>query len=187
MTCRDARELYGACVRLRAYDVLSATPSLFDFVSALLSTDTSCFPATFVSEVAKRGNLETLKRAHASYPSWVSNWACLFAARGGHLACMAYAHEHGCPLEPTIVVAPHKGVLDSAAAGRHLACLAYAHQHGSRGDASVATVHNGQLGCLKHKQEHHFARDTWMICNEATIFRKIGCANWPPITGTWTA
>ena len=57
---------------------------------------------------------------------WGSN-ACTAAARGGHLACLQYAHEHGAEWDlPTS---------RAAAAAKQFDCLRYALDHGCVCDA----------------------------------------------------
>ena len=45
---------------------------------------------------AKNGHLKCLKYAHEEGCPW-GRWTCQNAARGGHLECLKYAHENGCP------------------------------------------------------------------------------------------
>ena len=62
---------------------------------------------------AEKGDLE-------SY-AW-NEWTCANAALNGHLDCLRYAHENGCPWnEVTILFAAENG---------HLNCLRYAHENG---------------------------------------------------------
>ena len=59
-------------------------------------------------------------RARARMP--VGRATCASAARGGHLECLRYAHENGCPWDGATCA--------SAARGGHLECLRYAHENG---------------------------------------------------------
>jgi hypothetical protein len=45
---------------------------------------------------AENGHLECLKYAHEHGCPWNEN-TCLNAAENGHLECLKYAREHGCP------------------------------------------------------------------------------------------
>jgi hypothetical protein len=68
---------------------------------------------------ARAGDLEALKRAHELY-GWESE-VCEVAAAHGHLDCLKYAHEHGCPcpnMDPCIAL--QEG---------HLACVYYILDH----------------------------------------------------------
>ena len=47
---------------------------------------------------------------------------CTAAAANGHLACLKYAHENGCPWNST--------TCEAAAAAHHLTCLQYACENG---------------------------------------------------------
>ena len=59
---------------------------------------------------------------------------CFYAASNGHLECLKYAHEHGCPWdELTCRGAAEKG---------HLECLKYACAHGFPGSDPYATALN---------------------------------------------
>lgn len=70
------------------------------------------------------------------------------AANGGHLECLKYAHENGCPWDIFTCA--------DAAHGGHMQCLKYAHEQGCPWDAdtcSMATL-GGHLECLKYAQEN---------------------------------
>ena len=47
---------------------------------------------------------------------------CSYAAEGGHLECLKYAHEKGCPWDAK--------TCSEAAQRGHLECLKYAHEKG---------------------------------------------------------
>ena len=72
----------------------------------------------------------------------------MFAAENGHLECLKYAHERGCPWdELTCAYAAKLGNLE---------CLKYAHEHGCPWDARTCgtAAENGHLECLKYAQDH---------------------------------
>jgi len=52
---------------------------------------------------------------------WDEN-ACDAAAYGGHLECLKYLHENGCPWD--------KRACASAAGGGHLECMKYLRENG---------------------------------------------------------
>ena len=73
---------------------------------------------------------------------------CFYAASNGHLECLKYAHEHGCPWD-------EKTCMD-AADGGHLDCLKYAHENGCPWNTSTCSfaAKNGHLECLKYACAH---------------------------------
>ena len=44
----------------------------------------------------KYGHLECLQYAHENGCPW-DEWTCSKAAENGHFECLKYAHENGCP------------------------------------------------------------------------------------------
>ena len=83
---------------------------------------------------------------------------CFEAVRNGHLACLQYAHQHGCDMREDVCV--------EAARNGHLACLQYAHQHGCdmREDVCVEAARNGHLACLRYAHQH--GCDIRYLCGE---------------------
>ena len=88
-----------------------------------------CSSCCTIQDAATKGHLQCLKHLRGKYEfdeslylldEWrnAGNWAAIY----GHLDCLRYAHENGCP--------PHKSVCVDAAIGGHLACLRYAHENG---------------------------------------------------------
>ena len=49
-----------------------------------------------VLNAAEYGHLECLQYAHENGCPW-DEWTCSEAAENGHLECLKYAHEFGCP------------------------------------------------------------------------------------------
>ena len=82
---------------------------------------------------ASNGHLECLKYAHEHGCPW-DEYTCSFAAGYGHLECLKYAHEHGCPWD--------YWTCDKAAEKGHLECLKYACAHGFPGSDPYATALN---------------------------------------------
>ena len=73
---------------------------------------------------------------------------CSLAASGGHLECLRYAHEHGCPWKAdTCTYAARQGRLE---------CLRYAHEHSCPWDADTCAqaADNGQLECLRYARNN---------------------------------
>ena len=104
--------------------------------------------ASWVSAAtAKIGHIECLMYLHQHGCPWDTN-SCYYAALGGHLECLKYLHEHRCPWD-SITSA-------NAAHGGHLKCLEYAHEHGCHWNSvtcSSAAV-GGHLECLEYAHEH---------------------------------
>jgi hypothetical protein len=94
--------------------------------------------------------------------------AASIAAKNGHLDCLRYLHEHGCPW----------GFRESAecAEGGHLDCLQYLHEQGCPLDKWTITnaAENGHLDCLRYLQEHGCPRDDKIIYDTA-ICGKLDC------------
>jgi hypothetical protein len=72
-------------------------------------------------KAAKEGHLSCLRYAREDGCPWDVN-TCWAAAEGGHLECLRYAREDGCPWDWVTCWA--------TAEGRHLECLQYAHENG---------------------------------------------------------
>ena len=70
------------------------------------------------------GHLECLKYAHEQGCPWHED-TCTYAASNGHLECLKYAHEEGCDWDWR--------TCEYAAANGHLECLKYACAHGCPG------------------------------------------------------
>ncbi|AJF96999.1 ankyrin repeat protein [Pandoravirus inopinatum] len=70
------------------------------------------------------------------------------AARGGHLACLAYLYERGCPWDVRTMTA--------AATWGHFDCLVYAHEHGCPWNAGATdgAFDAGHHQCLVYAIEH---------------------------------
>ena len=70
------------------------------------------------------------------------------AAENGHLHCLIYAHEHGCPW--------HEGTTLHAAQNGQLDCIKYAHENGCPWNerATLNAAYNGHLDCLKYTHEN---------------------------------
>ena len=50
----------------------------------------------------------------------MENWACAYAAMGGHLECLRYAHESGCPFAAFTCLLALQLTLDARDCDRHL-------------------------------------------------------------------
>ena len=94
-------------------------------------------------DAALNGHLDCLRYAREHGCPW-NEWTCLFAVSNGHLDCLRYAHENGCPWNE--VTCAH------AASNGHLDCLRYARENGCCWDKRTCegAAKYGQLECLKY-------------------------------------
>ena len=102
---------------------------------------------------AENGHLACLTYAHERGCPWNKN-TCLYAAQNGHLACLQYAHEHGCPW--------NSNTCSHAALTGHLACLKYARENGCEWyvNTCASAAQKGHLACLRYAHEHGCAWDS---------------------------
>jgi hypothetical protein len=107
----------------------------------------SCNNCSDTMTAAKNGHLECLIYAHENGCPW-SVWTCANAAGNGHLDCLIYAHENGCPWDEFICT--------RAAENGHLYCLRYARENGCPWSiwACNGATRNGHLNCLKFLHEN---------------------------------
>ena len=73
---------------------------------------------------------------------------CQRSAERGHLACLRYAHEHGCRW--------YEETCSDASDGGHLDCLRYAHENGCPWDERTcwyACMDDDYLECLRYAHE----------------------------------
>jgi hypothetical protein len=117
--------------------------------------------------VASGGHLDCLKYAHEHGCPWFTI-VCTGAARGGHLECLRYAHEHGCPWGAE--------TCNSAAKAGHLNCLLFSLEHGCPWDlrTSYYATESGHLDCLQYLHEHGCP---WSAgtCSTAAIAGRLDC------------
>jgi hypothetical protein len=99
------------------------------------------------SLAAGGGHLGCLEYLHEHGCPWNES-TCHWAARGGHLECLKYAHEHGCPW--------NEDTCRAAAQNGHTECLKYAHEHGCPWDerTCIKAVQNGHDDCLKYARDN---------------------------------
>ncbi len=96
---------------------------------------------------AENGHLDCLKYAHDNGCPWNIH-TTLFAAKNNHLDCLKYAHENGCPW--------YIGSTSVSAENGHLDCLKYSHENGCPWNqrATLNAAKNGYLECLKYAFEN---------------------------------
>ena len=110
----------------------------------------------------KKGLLKCLIYSHESHPGMEYVWdrnTTFIACFNGHLECLQYAHENGCPWHPkTTYVAAFNG---------HLKCLQYAHENGCEWDPNTirAAALYGHLECLMYIYENCGDVATWENAN----------------------
>ena len=78
---------------------------------------------------------------------WYRN-TTLHASKNGHLDCLKYAHENGCPW--------HTYTTAFSACNGHLDCLKYAHENDCllHKNTTLHASKNGHLDCLKYIHEN---------------------------------
>src|SRR5271163_622090 len=89
------------------------------------------FDHDYCARAAQEGHLECLKWAHENgCPlDW---WTCVLAAKNGHLECLKYARENGCPWnEETCAYAALNG---------HLQILQWARENGCPWDEETCAL-----------------------------------------------
>jgi hypothetical protein len=98
-------------------------------------------------DAAEKGHLVCLRYLHEKGCP-LDSWTCATASNNGHLDCLKYAHENGCPWDVR--------TCKYAAVGGHLDCLKYAHENGCPWDDRICThtVLRGHLLCLKYAHEN---------------------------------
>ena len=84
-----------------------------------------------VLELPRGGHLECLKYSHENGCPWNED-TCSSAAQNGHLEILNYLHEEGCPWDTNTCAA--------AALGGHLECLKYAHENGCPWDEGLVLM-----------------------------------------------
>jgi hypothetical protein len=97
--------------------------------------------------VIDNGHLECIKYAHEHGCPW-NEQSCQNAARKGYLEYLKYLHESGCPW--------NEDVCHEAATFGHLECLKYLHENGCPWDRKTCAgaAGRGQLECLKYAHEN---------------------------------
>jgi len=102
---------------------------------------------------AGSGSLDCLKYIIERRQSQVEDgnfsiYACDAAAENGHLHCLQYLHEQGCPWDYNVGI--------TAASAGSLSCLQYFYENGGEWHHLVcqAAALNGHLPCLQYAHEH---------------------------------
>jgi len=119
-----------------------------DIVKKLINLKEDDKTSTYIcNNAVKGGHLDCLRYAHENGCPWDYN-TCWRAAENGHLDCLKYARENGCPWD--------KRTCWFAAEYGHLECLKYAHENGCRWDEYTCSeaAKNGHLDCLKYLHEN---------------------------------
>ena len=128
-----------------------------------------CQTSTYTASYV--GHLECLKYARENGCPWQPETTSAAAAYG-HLKCLKYAHEHGCPWHPDTT--------RYAACYGHLECLKYAHENGCpwHPHTTRAAAVNA-LECLKYIYEHCGDIVTWEDSDLENKFEKFSeeCQN----------
>jgi len=107
-----------------------------------------------IDAAAEQGNLEMVKYCVANECS-MNEWACAYAAKGGHLECLKYLHEE-------VKVPWDLSTAAYAAENGHLHILEYLveHKYNEYDEWACAyAAENGHLDCLKYL--HETAKAPW--------------------------
>ena len=90
---------------------------------------------------------DCLECLEESVPARDDRNACLRSAQRGHLECLRYAHEKGCPWD--------KDICTEASSNGHLECLRYAHEHGCSWDEwTCYYASEGHVECFRYALEN---------------------------------
>ena len=131
------------------------------------------------NKAARTGHLSCLQaicsKRGFTWNSKHAKEACLIASRHGHLDCLKYAHQRGCPIDDFFEMEIEgyiieKNVVNTAIIGGHLDCLKYAHKEAGieliDDDAYIAASARGRLNCLEYLRNEGFEwyPDTIAIC-----------------------
>lgn len=136
-------------------------------------------PSKFTSESAGRhGQLAVLKLFYEHGVEWDA-WTCLEAAQYGHLDCLVWLIEHGCPAvwgeDGDRMYTP----CTQAAFGGQLRVLQWAFKKGYTCDENTCTnaASAGRIDCLKFMRDHGvpWCEDT---CACAAEFGQLDCLIW---------
>lgn len=109
---------------------------------------------------ALNGHLNCLKYAHENGCPWDIE-TTKYAVMGGHLDCLIYAHKNGCPWDPETA--------QYAASYCNFECLKYALEHQEIYDLRIMryAARGGDLKCIKYIIENYKLWDTpWVIKND---------------------
>ena len=106
----------------------------------------SLIDKTYIEQVAESGHLDCLIYLHEEGCPW-NETTCEKAARNGHLDILKYLHEEGCPWD--------ESTCKAAAMNGHLDCLIYLRENGCPWNKYTFyhAAYNGHLDMLKYLQE----------------------------------
>ncbi|ATZ80083.1 ankyrin repeat/DNA polymerase domain-containing protein [Bodo saltans virus] len=139
---------------------------LYDFYENMLKI--TCFgKCKDCANAASKGHLECLKYLHEN--GCPLNWTtCAYAAKNGYLECLKYAHENGCPWGLCTCL--------YAAVNGHLECLKYLHENRCPWDSDTCSraALNGHLECLKYARENGCPWDEY-TCSNAALRGQLEC------------
>ena len=98
-----------------------------------------------IEHLVMAGNLESFKYLHSLFPNWT--WSDKLPARasvGGHIDCLKYLFENGCPHD-------YRVIYDACVTGE-LECIKYAVEHGCDYDdrAIRQAIENHNFACARY-------------------------------------
>jgi len=96
---------------------------------------------------AAHGETQILWHLHQKYGLPLTRWLPAAAAENGHIECLRFLHNIGCPWDAR--------TCEAAAKGGQLLCLKYAHENRCPWDRSVSSMAclRGHLDCLRYCYE----------------------------------
>ena len=161
-------EYYENLVIIKNHDVLlAASKGLFYAMKFLIDKGIKNYKIT--GNAAMNGHLDCLKYAHENGCPWSEN-TCYSAARYGHLDCLKYAHKNGCSWTKETCIA--------ATENNHVDCLKYAFENGIHSSfnyfqdlsniLSDIAARKGSLECLIYIHEKTESIK-WSICSLASM------------------
>lgn len=133
----------------------------------LVQVDRSELTKDLCESAAKYGHLACLKYLHDQGCPW-DDYTCTIAAGSGHIDCLRYAHSNGCPMTAEVCLA--------AAQNDHLDCLRYAHDQKCEWNKVVcaAAALGGSLQCLQFAHQQGCPWDRH-VCQIAASRGNLAC------------
>eukprot|EP01032_Pedospumella_encystans_P024046 gene24046-27205_t len=129
-----------------SFTVSAANAGNIDLFRFLVENGCPCSSTRCAHKVAAMGSLESLVLISKLGLPWDSH-TCDAAADEGHVECLKFLMENGCPVR-------YDNICASAAA--NMSCLTYAHEHGGKLTvlAAIKAAHAGALDCLQYLHAH---------------------------------
>lgn len=129
-----------------SYAKYAVEDGFYDLFFFLVEHGCPCVSSECADSCARAGSLVGLRFICKNNLPW-SEQTCAAAAAEGHLECLQYLLENGCPVN-------YDHICENAA--EHVDCLTYVHQHGGQLTRAVAikAAQRGALACLQYLHAH---------------------------------